>query len=218
MFQPYTSLFPKFLPCLGKAFCESSCTHRASRQNQVSLSYFFTESIFRPLIPEGMVSQNQLLSGPYSRSPASTDAPGLAEPSLAFSNAISLFSKSINERPQLWNVIKGDEDCREKAPALIEGRETNYRYTYRGLLHRQGKRVYGRSKHNSGEISGEERWILDNAFAQKQRFWNDVRLILKTYQCYMRKKTYNAPGKNNIMNMPEVTSSSQKNTFSEKRG
>ncbi|MNT92897.1 UDP-glucose:undecaprenyl-phosphate glucose-1-phosphate transferase [compost metagenome] len=43
-------------------------------------------------------------------------------------------------------------------------------------------------KRGRGEMSEEERLILDNTYALKQSFWNDIRLILKTIPALFQKE------------------------------
>lgn len=89
---------------------------------------------------------------------------------------------SIDELPQLWNVIKGDMSIVGNRPLPIYEAEklTTDKYVLRFAAPAGITGLWQVEKRGRGEMSEEERLILDNTYALKQSFWNDIKLILKT--------------------------------------
>lgn len=97
---------------------------------------------------------------------------------------------SIDELPQLWNVIKGDMSIVGNRPLPIYEAEklTTDKYVLRFAAPAGITGLWQVEKRGRGEMSEEERLILDNTYALKQSFWNDIRLILKTIPALFQKE------------------------------
>ncbi|MGM9478149.1 sugar transferase [Pedobacter sp. GSP4] len=97
---------------------------------------------------------------------------------------------SIDELPQLWNVIKGDMSIVGNRPLPIYEAEklTTDRYVLRFAAPAGITGLWQVEKRGRGEMSEEERLVLDNTYALKQSFWNDIRLILKTVPALFQKE------------------------------
>lgn len=97
---------------------------------------------------------------------------------------------SIDELPQLWNVIKGDMSIVGNRPLPIYEAEklTTDKYVLRFAAPAGITGLWQVEKRGRGEMSEEERLILDNTYASKQSFWNDIRLILKTIPALFQKE------------------------------
>ncbi|SDD08621.1 sugar transferase [Pedobacter soli] len=97
---------------------------------------------------------------------------------------------SIDELPQLWNVIKGDMSIVGNRPLPIYEAEklTTDKYVLRFAAPAGITGLWQVEKRGRGEMSEEERLVLDNTYALKQSFWNDIRLILKTIPALFQKE------------------------------
>lgn len=97
---------------------------------------------------------------------------------------------SIDELPQLWNVIKGDMSIVGNRPLPIYEAEklTTDKYVLRFAAPAGITGLWQVEKRGKGEMSEEERLILDNTYAQNQSFQNDIRLILKTIPALFQKE------------------------------
>ena len=94
-----------------------------------------------------------------------------------------LRSSSIDELPQLFNVLKGDISLIGPR-ALIPEELKNYRYKHHLLSVRSGltglAQVSGRR-----DISFEERRKLDAYYVQNWSFWLDITILLKTIRAVL---------------------------------
>ncbi|RZJ76582.1 MAG: sugar transferase [Flavobacterium sp.] len=97
---------------------------------------------------------------------------------------------SIDELPQLWNVLKGDMSIVGNRPLPIYEAErlTTDRYVLRFAAPAGITGLWQVEKRGKGEMSEEERLMLDNAYAMNQSFWNDIKLILKTIPALFQKE------------------------------
>lgn len=97
---------------------------------------------------------------------------------------------SIDELPQLWNVIKGDMSIVGNRPLPIYEAEklTTDKYVLRFAAPAGITGLWQVEKRGRGEMSEEERLILDNTYALRQSFWNDIKLILKTIPALFQKE------------------------------
>ncbi len=98
---------------------------------------------------------------------------------------------SIDELPQLWNVIKGDMSIVGNRPLPIYEAEklTTDRYVLRFAAPAGITGLWQVEKRGKGEMSEEERLLLDNEYAKNQSFTNDIRLILKTIPALFQKES-----------------------------
>ena len=97
---------------------------------------------------------------------------------------------SIDELPQLFNVLKGDMSIVGNRPlpvyeahALTKSRWSRRFCAAAGLTGLWQVELRGRG----GFMSEEERFILDNLYAQKNSFWGDMLLLLRTVPAMFQK-------------------------------
>jgi exopolysaccharide production protein ExoY len=86
---------------------------------------------------------------------------------------------SLDELPQLWNVIRGDMSIVGPRPVLIDEIKMYGSSAGHYLLTRPGLtgawQISGRS-----DVSYERRVSLDRDYVENWSFWNDIRIIVKT--------------------------------------
>lgn len=89
---------------------------------------------------------------------------------------------SIDELPQLWNVLIGDMSIVGNRPLPLYEAEkiTTDKYAQRFMAPAGITGLWQVEKRGKGEMSEEERLLLDNRYAKSHSFINDIRLILKT--------------------------------------
>ncbi|GJM61292.1 sugar transferase [Persicobacter diffluens] len=89
---------------------------------------------------------------------------------------------SIDELPQLINVLKGDMSIVGNRPLpLYEAEKLTTDQSSKRFFAPAGiTGLWQVSKRGKGEMSQEERIALDNEYAEKNNFWYDMGLILKT--------------------------------------
>lgn len=89
---------------------------------------------------------------------------------------------SIDELPQLLNVIKGDMSIVGNRPLPLYEAEllTRDRWAKRFLAPAGLTGLWQVTKRGKGDMSTEERIGLDVSYAEKNNFWYDIKLILKT--------------------------------------
>ena len=97
---------------------------------------------------------------------------------------------SIDELPQLFNVLKGDMSIVGNRPlpvyeahAITKSRWSRRFRASAGITGLWQVELRGRG----GFMSEEERFILDNAYAQKSSFWGDMILLLRTVPAMFQK-------------------------------
>lgn len=97
---------------------------------------------------------------------------------------------SIDELPQLWNVLKGDMSIVGNRPLPLYEAEklTTDKYAQRFLAPAGLTGLWQVEKRGKGEMSEEERLMLDNMYAQNHSFWYDMKLILKTIPALFQKE------------------------------
>ncbi len=101
-----------------------------------------------------------------------------------------LRNTSIDELPQLWNVIIGDMSIVGNRPLPLYEAEklTTDKYALRFLAPAGITGLWQVEKRGKGEMSEDERLMLDNTYAKNHSLWNDIRLILKTVPALFQKE------------------------------
>ena len=101
-----------------------------------------------------------------------------------------LRNTSIDELPQLINVLKGDMSIVGNRPLpLYEAEQlTSDDWGERFLAPAGITGLWQVMKRGRGSMSEEERKALDNAYARKVSLWNDIRLIIKTIPALFQKE------------------------------
>ena len=100
-------------------------------------------------------------------------------------------NSSIDELPQLWNVIIGDMSIVGNRPLPLYEAEKlttdKYAMRFRAPAGITGLwQVEKRGK--GGDMSEEERLMLDNTYAENHSFFNDFRLIFRTIPALFQKE------------------------------
>nr|WP_245802861.1 sugar transferase [Cyclobacterium lianum] len=89
---------------------------------------------------------------------------------------------SIDELPQLWNVLKGDMSLVGNRPLPLYEAEkiTTDKYALRFLGPAGITGLWQVEKRGRGEMSEEERLSLDNDYVKNFSFWFDLKILLRT--------------------------------------
>lgn len=97
---------------------------------------------------------------------------------------------SIDELPQLWNVLKGDMSIVGNRPLPLYEAEkiTTDQFSMRFLAPAGITGLWQVTKRGKGDMSEEERMELDNSYAKNYSFWFDIKLILKTIPALLQKE------------------------------
>lgn len=98
---------------------------------------------------------------------------------------------SIDELPQLWNVLKGDMSIVGNRPLPLYEAEklTTDRFALRFMAPAGITGLWQVMKRGKkGEMSEEERIGLDNDYARNYSLWFDIKLILKTIPALFQKE------------------------------
>lgn len=101
-----------------------------------------------------------------------------------------LRNTSIDELPQLWNVLIGDMSIVGNRPLPLYEAEklTTDKYALRFKAPSGITGLWQVEKRGKGEMSEEERLLLDNAYAENHSFLSDLKLILKTIPALFQKE------------------------------
>lgn len=101
-----------------------------------------------------------------------------------------LRATSLDELPELWNVLKGDMSLVGPRPLLMEylplyNEEQAKRHNVRPGITGYAQ-VNGRNA-----ISWEQKFALDTWYVENQSFWLDIKILLKTVKKVFLKKDVN---------------------------
>lgn len=106
---------------------------------------------------------------------------------------ISLRNTSLDELPELWNVIKGDMSLVGPRPLLME-----YLPLYseeQACRHKVRPGITGYAQINGRNTIGwQERFELDNWYVENQSLWLDIKILLKTVKKVIIKDGISADG------------------------
>ncbi|QJD94577.1 sugar transferase [Mucilaginibacter robiniae] len=97
---------------------------------------------------------------------------------------------SIDELPQLWNVFIGDMSIVGNRPLPLYEAEklTTDKYALRFHAPAGITGLWQVEKRGKGDMSEEERLMLDNVYAQNHSLGKDIKLILKTIPALLQKE------------------------------
>ena len=102
-----------------------------------------------------------------------------------------LRSTSLDEMPELWNVIKGDMSIVGPRPLLMEYLPLYNQEQAKRHLVRPG--MTGHAQVNGrNAISWEEKFKLDTWYVENQSVWLDFKIMLKTVKKVLAKDDINA--------------------------
>lgn len=104
-----------------------------------------------------------------------------------------LRSSSLDEMPELWNVIKGDMSIVGPRPLLMEYLPLYNEEQAKRHLVRPG--MTGHAQVNGrNAISWEEKFKLDTWYVENQSVWLDFKIMLKTVKKVLAKDDINEAG------------------------
>lgn len=104
-----------------------------------------------------------------------------------------LRSSSLDEMPELWNVIKGDMSIVGPRPLLMEYLPLYNQEQAKRHLVRPG--MTGHAQVNGrNAISWEEKFKLDTWYVENQSVWLDFKIMLKTVKKVIAKDDINGEG------------------------
>ena len=97
---------------------------------------------------------------------------------------------SIDELPQLWNVLIGDMSIVGNRPLPLYEAEklTTDKYALRFMAPAGITGLWQVEKRGTGKMHENERLLLDNIYAKNNSFLNDIILILRTIPALFQKE------------------------------
>jgi lipopolysaccharide/colanic/teichoic acid biosynthesis glycosyltransferase len=104
-----------------------------------------------------------------------------------------LRSSSLDELPELWNVLKGDMSLVGPRPLLMEYLPLYSEEQYRRHEARPGVTGYAQINGRNA-IGWEERFTLDVWYVDNQSFWFDIKILLLTVKKVLVKDGISAVG------------------------
>lgn len=104
-----------------------------------------------------------------------------------------LRASSLDELPQLWNVLKGDMSIVGPRPQLMEYLPLYNEEQYRRHLARPGVTGYAQINGRNG-ISWEKRFELDTWYVDNQSMWLDIKILIKTVKQVITRHGISAEG------------------------
>lgn len=114
-----------------------------------------------------------------------------------------LRNTSLDELPELWNVIKGDMSLVGPRPLLMEYLPLYSAEQNRRHLSRPGITGYAQVNGRNA-ISWDEKFKLDTWYVENQSLWLDVKILFKTVKKVIIKDGISADGE---ATMPKFTGS-----------
>ena len=104
-----------------------------------------------------------------------------------------LRSTSLDEMPELWNVIKGDMSIVGPRPLLMEYLPLYNQEQAKRPLVRPGMTGHAQVNRRNA-ISWEEKFKLDTWYVENQSVWLDFKIMLKTVKKVLAKDDINEAG------------------------
>lgn len=104
-----------------------------------------------------------------------------------------LRASSLDELPQLWNVLKGDMSIVGPRPQLMEYLPLYSEEQFRRHLARPGVTGHAQVNGRNG-ISWEKRFELDTWYVDNQSMWLDTKILIKTVKQVITRHGISAEG------------------------